>query len=231
VVSRFGDDGAWRVRSAKLLGTVLHLHRGTPYIYQGEELGMTNFPFGGIEDFREIESLNHHRHAVERGADPDDVLTALRSRSRDNARTPVQWDDSRHAGFTTGEPWLAVNPNHTEVNAAAAEADPGSVLHHYRRLVELRHTEPVVAHGDFTMLLPDDEQVYAFTRAHDGVELLVAANFSGEPVKAELDLDGWADADLLLSNLDGDTGSVPSMPWDGALEPWEARVLRRPVNR
>ena len=230
VVSRFGDDGAWRVRSAKLLGTVLHLHRGTPYIYQGEELGMTNFPFGGIEDFRDIESLNHHRHAVERGADPDDVLTALRSRSRDNARTPVQWDDSRHAGFTTGEPWLAVNPNHTEVNAAAAEADAGSVLHHYRRLVELRHTEPVVAHGDFTMLLPDDEQVYAFTRAHDGVELLVAANFSGERVTAELDLDAWADADLLLSNLDGtpdDAGST----WDGTLEPWEARVLRRPVNR
>ena len=229
VVSRFGDDGAWRVRSAKLLGTVLHLHRGTPYIYQGEELGMTNFPFGGIDDFRDIESLNHHRHAVERGADPDDVLTALRSRSRDNARTPVQWDDSRHAGFTTGEPWLAVNPNHTEVNAAAAEADPGSVLHHYRRLVELRHTEPVVAHGDFTMLLPDDEQVYAFTRAHDGVELLVAANFSGEPVQAELDLDGWADADLLLSNLDGE--DVAGSAWDGSLEPWEARVLRRPVNR
>jgi oligo-1,6-glucosidase len=236
VVSRFGDDGAWRVRSAKLLGTVLHLHRGTPYIYQGEELGMTNFPFGGIDDFRDIESLNHHRHAVERGADPDDVLTALRSRSRDNARTPVQWDDSRHAGFTTGEPWLAVNPNHTEVNAAAAEADPGSVLHHYRRLVELRHTEPAVAHGDFTMLLPDDEQVYAFTRAHAGVELLVAANFSDERVAAELDLDGWADADLLLSNLDdagGDdvAGAGSGAEWDGTLEPWEARVLRRPVNR
>ena len=88
---------------------------------------MTNFPFGGIQDFRDIESLNHHRHAVERGADPDDVLTALRSRSRDNARTPVQWDDSRHAGFTTGEPWLAVNPNHTEVNAVAADADQAAL--------------------------------------------------------------------------------------------------------
>ncbi|HEX4976584.1 MAG TPA: alpha-amylase family glycosyl hydrolase, partial [Nocardioides sp.] len=230
VVSRFGDDGPWRVRSAKLLGTVLHLHRGTPYIYQGEELGMTNFPFGGIEEFRDIESLNHYRHAVERGVDPDDVLVALRSRSRDNARTPVQWDGSPHAGFTTGEPWLAVNPNHVDVNAEAALADEHSVFHHYRRLVGLRHTEPVVALGDFTMLLPDDERVYAFTRAHEDVELLVAANFSAEPVRAGLDLTGWAGAELLLTNLDGDSHdhAVPDpAPWDGTLQPWEARVLRR----
>jgi oligo-1,6-glucosidase len=140
----------------------------------------------------------------------------------------VQWDGSPHAGFTTGEPWLAVNPNHIEVNAEAALADEHSVFHHYRRLVELRHTVPVVAHGDFTMLLPDDEQVYAFTRAHEGVELLVAGNFSGEPVKAELDLDGWADAELLLSNL-GD--AVPDGAWDGTLQPWEARVLRRQQAR
>ncbi len=233
VVSRFGDDGRWRVRSAKMLGTVLHLHRGTPYIYQGEELGMTNFPFAGIEDFRDIESLNHYRHAVDRGTDPEQVLAALRSRSRDNARTPVQWDASPAAGFTTGEPWLAVNPNHVEVNAAAAEADPDSVFHHYRRLVELRHTVPAVAHGDFTMLLPEDEQVYAFTRAHEDTELLVVANFSGEPARADLELDGWADAELLHTNLEGaaDPGEAQhATPWDGTLEPWEARVLRRPVS-
>ena len=185
---------------------MLHLHRGTPYVYQGEELGMTNHPFGGIDELRDIESLNHYAQAVGLGADPEHVMTSLRSRGRDNARTPVQWDDSAHAGFTTGEPWLPVNPNHDEVNAAAAIADEHSVFHHYRRLIELRHTVPVVAHGDFTMLLPDDEVVYAFTRSLDDVELLVAANFSGDPVQVErdaaLDLDGWADAEVLLDNVE-----------------------------
>src|SRR5919202_2730700 len=147
-----------------MLGTVLHLHRGTPYVYQGEELGMTNPPFASIEDFRDIESVNHYAEAVAAGARPEDVLTSLRAMSRDNARTPMQWDDSQHAGFTTGTPWLAVNPNYVEVNAKAALADPDSVLHHYRRLIELRHSEPVVAHGDFTILLADDPRVYAYTR-------------------------------------------------------------------
>ncbi|WP_219635397.1 alpha-glucosidase [Nocardioides ungokensis] len=160
-VSRFGDDGEHRVRSAKLLGTVLHLHRGTPYVYQGEELGMANAPFAALEDFRDIEALNHYRHAVALGADPDEVLAALRTMGRDNARTPMQWDASPHAGFTTGTPWIPVNPDHVEVNAEAALADPDSVFHHYRRLIELRRTVPAVALGDFTMLLPDDPVVYA----------------------------------------------------------------------
>jgi oligo-1,6-glucosidase len=223
VVSRFGDDGPWRERSAKLLGTVLHLHRGTPYVYQGEELGMTNHPFTRIDEFRDIESLNHYAQAVALGADPEQVLESLRSRGRDNARTPMQWDASAHAGFTTGDPWLPVNPNHTEVNVEAAVADEQSVLHHYRRLVELRHTEPVVAHGDFTMLLPEDETVYAFTRSLGGVELLVAANFSAELVHPDLDVDRWADAEVLLDNV----GASGGAGWSGGLEPWQALVLRR----
>ena len=125
VVSRFGDDGEHRVTAAKMLGTVLHLHRGTPYVYQGEELGMTNAPFNTIEDFRDIESLNHYAEAVADGASPDDVLLSLRRMGRDNARTPMQWDAGPHAGFTTGEPWLGVNPNHAEINAEAARADVG----------------------------------------------------------------------------------------------------------
>jgi oligo-1,6-glucosidase len=225
-VSRFGDDGAWRVRSAKLLGTVLHLHRGTPYVYQGEELGMTNHPFGPIDEFRDIESVNHYAKAVGLGADPDRVLESLRSRGRDNARTPMQWDDSANAGFTTGDPWLPVNPNHSEVNAAAQKADPTSVFHHYRRLIELRHEVTAVALGDFTLLLPDDEAVYAFTRSLDGVELLVAANFSGEPVDTDLDLTAWADAELLLDNVEP-TGGAAEGAWSGRLEPWQALVLRR----
>jgi oligo-1,6-glucosidase len=218
VVSRFGDDGEHRVRAAKLLATILHLHRGTPYVYQGEELGMTNFPFGGLEEFRDIESLNHYAEAVAAGDPPEHVLAALRARSRDNARTPMQWDASEHAGFTTGTPWLAVNPNHSEINAERAVADPDSVFHHYRRLIELRHTEPAVAYGDFTMLLADHEQVYAFTRRHEGTELLVLGNFSADEVTVEVP--GWVGAEHVLGNV-----APPGPP--GALAPWQADVYRR----
>jgi oligo-1,6-glucosidase len=220
VVSRFGDDGAYRVKAATMLGTVLHLHRGTPYVYQGEELGMTNAPFTTIDDFRDIESVNHYAQAVAAGQDPEAVLTALRLMSRDNARTPMQWDDSPNAGFTTGTPWLAVNPNHKEINTVAAVADPDSVFHHYRRLIELRHTEPAVAYGDFTMLLPNDEQVYAFTRGYEGVELLALGNFTGETVA--VDLPGWAAAELVIGNYPPDGNRR-----DIVLRPWEARVYRR----
>ncbi len=217
-VSRFGDDGAHRVAAAKMLGTVLHLHRGTPYVYQGEELGMTNATWARIEDFRDIESLNHYAEAVADGADPEAVLADLRRAGRDNARTPMQWDAGVHAGFTTGTPWLAVNPNHREINAEAARADPHSVFHHYRRLIALRHDDPVVAHGDFAMLLPEDERVYAYVRRLDGAELLVLGNFSPAPVTPALPA-AWADAEVVI-------GSPP--PGGGlALAPWEGRAYRR----
>ncbi len=207
-VSRFGDDSpAHRVRAAKMLATVLHLHRGTPYVYQGEELGMTNFPWSSIEQFRDIESLNHYAEAGEAS------FAALRTMSRDNARTPMQWDASEHAGFTRGEPWIAVNPNYEEINAEAQRADPDSVFHHYRALIALRHAEPAVAHGDFTMLLEDDDRVYAFTRRHEDVELLVLGNFSADDVP--VDIAGWEDAEV-----------VAGEPGDG-LGPWEGRAYRR----
>jgi oligo-1,6-glucosidase len=225
VVSRFGDDGKYRVESAKMLGTVLHLHRGTPYVYQGEELGMTNFPFRSIADFRDIEALGQYAQAVDQeGRSPEDVLTVLRARGRDNARTPMQWDTSAQAGFTTGTPWLAVNPNYPEINAATAAADPGSVYHYYRALIDLRHTEPAVVEGDFTMLLPHDERLYAFTRRLGATELLVIGNFSADPVAAELaDAAAWASAELVLTNT--------PPPADGlTLHPWQAVVYRRTVS-
>ena len=224
-VSRFGSDAPeHRVASAKLLGTVLHLHRGTPYVYQGEELGMTNTPFAGLTDFRDIESINYHAAAAALGRDPAETLTALRAMSRDNARSPVQWDASENAGFTTGTPWFPVNPNYREINAAAQWADPDSVLQHYRALIALRHTEPAVVHGDFTMLLPDDPVVYAFTRRLGEVELLVLANFSAAEVSPELDgLPAWDAAELLLGNLPQPLPHPATTP----LRPWEARVLRR----
>lgn len=229
VVSRFGDDGpGHRVRSATMLATVLHLHRGTPYVYQGEELGMTNAPFTSIDDFRDIESLNHYAQAVDGGADPVRVLAGLRAMGRDNARTPMQWDASPHAGFTTGTPWIPVHPNHTEVNAEAAYADPSSVFHHYRRLIALRHREPAVVHGDFTMLLPDDPRVYAFTRrlvAADGTttELLVLGNFTGDTAEVGLPDDGWRDTELLIGNVPDPDPVTAAL----SLAPWEARVHRR----
>ncbi|UZJ24047.1 alpha-glucosidase [Rhodococcus antarcticus] len=223
-VSRFGDDSpAHRVASAMALGTVLHLHRGTPYVYQGEELGMTNAVFASLAEHRDLESLNHHREAVGAGADPDVVLAALAPASRDNARTPVQWTPGTSAGFSTGAPWIGVHPNHVDVNAEAARADPGSVFHHYRRLVELRHTDPVVTDGVFALLLAEHEQVWAFTRTTPTAQLLVVANVSSAPVTldgAELAELGGLGGEVVLSS--GPAGDRPAQ-----LGAWEARVLRR----
>jgi oligo-1,6-glucosidase len=226
-VSRFGSDApAHRVASAKLLATVLHLHRGTPFVYQGEELGMTNYPFQSVEEFRDIESVNFRRHARESGEEDATILESLRNRSRDNARTPMQWDAGANAGFTTGTPWMPVNPNHREINAEAQVGDPDSVFSHYRKLISLRHELPVVAHGDFRMLLPDHEQIYAFTRRLDDQELLVLANFSSREAVASLDeADEWSTSELLLGN---DPSSQTPLAVGLKLAPWEARVhLRR----
>jgi oligo-1,6-glucosidase len=226
-VSRFGDDGEHRVASAKLLATVLHLHRGTPYIYQGEELGMTNVPFAGAESFLDIESVNYFATAMGQGLAAEEVLEALRDGSRDNARSPVQWDASPNAGFTTGTPWFPVNPNHDVINAEREVADPDSVFHHYRRLIELRHTDPVVADGDFHMLVPEHPTLYAFTRSLGPETLLVLANFSGEDL-AVPELPGqpdWSGAELVIGNH-----ADPVAPEDAGLpvlRPWEARVYRR----
>ena len=219
IVSRWGDDGEHRVRSAKALATVLHLLRGTPYVYQGEELGMTNAHLTSLGQYQDIESLGWARSAAAAGVPDEAIVRALATKSRDNARTPVQWDASPQAGFTTGTPWLAVNPNHTEINAEAALADPDSVFHHYRRLIELRHTLPVVVHGDYRLLLPEDEQVFAYVRALDGVRLLVVVNLSGETAALDLGADdALLDGEVLLAS-----------PAEGAerllLAPWESRVL------
>ncbi|SFS14316.1 oligo-1,6-glucosidase [Microbacterium sp. cf046] len=220
IVSRWGSDRQHWYASATALATVLHLHRGTPYIYQGEELGMTNVPFDDISALRDIESLNHYAAAVNLlGHDPDTVLDALRTMSRDNARTPMQWSDGPGAGFTSGTPWIGVNPNHALVNAAAQVGDPRSIYAHYQRLIALRHADPVVVHGDFTMLLPDDPSVYAFTRELDGARLLVVANLSDEPTPCELLDDDLSAADLVLGNL-------PEGAASAVLAPWDARVYR-----
>jgi oligo-1,6-glucosidase len=218
-VSRFGDDSPeCRRDSATCLATLLHLHRGTPYVYQGEEIGMANFPFTGVDDFRDVESVNYFSAAMVAGEDPTAVLAALRCSSRDNARTPVQWDASPNAGFTTGTPWLPVNPDHLEWNVAAQREDPDSVLAHYRRLIALRHEDPVVALGEFAMLLPEHDDVYAFTRSLEDEVLLVVCNLSRKPYPLVELLPQAVDAPLVLGNLPDAGGST--------LRPWEARILR-----
>jgi len=226
-LSRFGDDRpAHRVASAKTLATVLHLHQGTPYVYQGDELGMANSPFATIGDYRDIQALNFYAEAAARaGADLPALLLAMARMSRDQGRTPVQWDASPGAGFTTGTPWIAINPDYTEVNAAAEVGDPASVFEHYRRLIALRHADSVVTDGDFELLLPDHPVIWAFVRRGAEADLLVAANFSSAAVKAPLPLDsGWAAAPVVLANLPG----TPLHPLpDLELRPWESLVWRR----
>jgi len=217
-VSRFGDDSAeHRENSAKTLATILHMQKGTPYVYQGEELGMTNAGFTSIDQYRDIESLNAYAEAVAMDVDPSVMLASLAAKGRDNARTPMQWDASPNAGFTTGEPWLPANPNHVEINAEAAVADPASVFHHYRRLITLRHDYAVVREGRFELLLPDDEAIVAYTRTLDEQVLVVVANVSGNEVSVPADaLPDLDDAMLLLGTHEPEEGLT--------LAPWESRV-------
>jgi len=217
-VSRFGDDGPQhRVNSAKTLGTVLHMHKGTPYVYQGEELGMTNTYFSAIEQYQDIESVNYHADALSLGMEADVVMRSLSAKSRDNARTPMHWDDSSHAGFSEGIPWLPVNANYLAINARAAMGDPDSVFHHFRKLIELRHEYRVIVEGRFQLLLPDSEQIWAFTRSLDNSILVVIANCSSAPtvVPAEA-LPDLGRAQLLLATHAA-TGTLQ-------LQPWESRI-------
>ncbi|MBK8448001.1 MAG: alpha-glucosidase [Micropruina sp.] len=218
IVSRFGDDSdEHRVTSAKTLGTVLHLLRGTPYVYQGEELGMTNAGFTRIEQYADIESLNYYAAATGMGLDEAQVLRGLAVKSRDNARTPVQWDDGVNAGFSTGRPWLPVNANHSAINAAAARADEGSVFHHYRTLIELRHAYEIVREGRFALLLLEHEQVFAYTRTLGEQVLLLVANLSCTAVPLDgLDLPDVTGAAVLLA--------TDANPGAGALRPYESIV-------
>ena len=228
VVSRFGDDGRFRRESATMLATCLHLMQGTPFVYQGEEIGMTNAPFAAIGDFRDIESLNAYRDLVEeQGISAAEALDWIGFRSRDNARTPMQWDATAQAGFTAGTPWIAVNPNHAAVNVAAAAADPDSVLSYYKRLIALRKQHPVVVGGRYDVILDTAPEVWAFTRTDEDEKLLVACNFSREDADFVLpDTVPFEGHETLIGNYPVDPDDSPQR---FVLRPYEARVyLRRP---
>lgn len=202
-VSRFGDDRpAYRVRSAKMLATCLHLLQGTPYIYQGEELGMTDAHFTELTSYRDIESLNAYRDLVtERQLlSPADMMARLAARSRDNSRTPMQWDTEVNAGFSDAAPWLTVNPNYRQINATAALADPDSVWYYYQHLIQLRHQYPLVTLGSFELLWADDPQVFLYARQWEGRTWLVCCNFTAETLSRPLDQYLTPTAKCLISN-------------------------------
>lgn len=217
VVSRFANDSEqYRVVSAKMIATCLHMLKGTPYVYQGEELGMTNAYFDRLEDYRDIESINAFHQYVDSGlVKAEDMMRYLKEISRDNARTPMQWDASPNAGFTTGTPWIRVNPNYKEINAQAAVADPDSVFHYYQELIRLRHTLPVIVYGKFEGLLEDSETIYAYRRLLDGQVLTVACNFTDQEQACDLCEDPAARE--LISNY--------KTHKTGTLQPYEARVI------
>ncbi|WP_110928833.1 glycoside hydrolase family 13 protein [Bacillus massiliglaciei] len=222
VVSRFGQDKEYRVESAKMLAACLHLMKGTPYIYQGEELGMTNVRFSSIEEYRDIETRNAYQDLVfESGWTEKEMMKAIHARSRDNARTPMQWDSTRHGGFTKGTPWIAVNPNYQSVNAKEAVSNPDSVFHFYRKLIELRKKYKVIVYGEYELLCPDDENIFAYTRTLDAEKLWVLCNFTEYEVPSPVANQERIDAcRLLLSNYREDEEFI-----SGALRPYECRVF------
>lgn len=203
-VSRFGNDSSqYRELSAKMLATCLHMMQGTPYVYQGQELGMTNVPFEGVEDFRDLDSINAYHELVEdqKVFSKEEMMRYLRYKSRDNARTPFQWDDSENAGFTTGTPWIMVNPNYKEINAKAELADPNSVFYYYQKLIQLRKEKEIIVYGTYDLLLPESEELYVYTRTLGEEKLLVVCNFSENEV--ELDIpEEFRKGSYLISNYE-----------------------------
>ena len=225
-VSWFGNDSEqYREISAKMLGTCLHMMQGTPYVYQGEELGMCNAYFDQLEDYRDIESLNAYKELTETcGVSHEEMMGYLKRISRDNARTPMQWDDSANAGFTTGTPWIKVNSNYKTVNAKQQTNDPDSVFSYYKELIRLRHENEIIVYGDYELLEPQNEELFIYTRSWNNEQLMVLCNFTEKDIviPAAVTAQIPADAQILISNYVGNLESV--------LRPYEARVYRYNVK-
>jgi len=225
VVSRFGNDQEYRVESAKMLATALHMLQGTPYIYQGEEIGMTNPGFDRIEDYRDVETLNIYQIKRQEGMSHEEIMKAIKQKSRDNSRTPMQWDDSAHAGFSTRSPWIPVAPNYREIHVKKELQDPHSILHHYKKLIKLRKTVDVITDGNYELLLKDHPRIWAYLRRTEKEALLVVNNFYGEETEFALpeglDWTGWT-SEILISNY-ADSPEEYKHIW---LRPYESIVYR-----
>ena len=223
IVSRYGNDKEYRVESAKMLATVLHMMQGTPYIYQGEEIGMTNVRFDSIDDYRDIETHNMYKEKLEEeGWEESKIMESIYAKGRDNARTPMQWDDTENAGFTTGTPWIQVNPNYKEINVKNALADKNSIFYYYQKLIQLRKKHPIIVYGDYTLLDEDSEQIFAYLRSFEDKKLLVVSNWSNEEVTFTMPEESvFKPAEVLIANYK-DVEKSPGKQL--TLRPWEAVV-------
>lgn len=223
IVSRFGNDEKYLKESAKMLATALHMLRGTPYIYQGEEIGMTNPYFDRIEDYRDVESIQYYHILRDKGMEHDEIIKILQSKSRDNSRTPMQWDSSLNGGFTTGEPWIPISSNYDKINVKEALEDKDSIFYYYKELISLRKQYPIISHGSFLSILEEHPRIFAYMREYKDEKLLVINNFYGEKtlfeLPEEMDLKGYK-AEVLISNYEPSNKNINSIK----LRPYEAIV-------
>lgn len=221
IVSRWGNDKEYRIESAKMLATLLHGMKGTPYIYQGEELGMTNVRFDDINDYNDIESLNMYKDRLSKGYSHNEIMESIYAKGRDNARTPMQWDDSENAGFTTGTPWLAVNKNYDKINAKQCLQDEKSIFNHYKKLIDIRKNNDTIIYGDYKLLCEDDENIFAYVRELNGDKILVVCNFYDKDVEFKFDGD-FNYSKVLLSNYNDSSKMIEKLK----LRPYEAVMYR-----
>ncbi|WP_312096311.1 alpha-glucosidase [Niallia sp.] len=221
IVSRWGNDKEYRVQSAKMFAILLHLMKGTPYIYQGEEIGMTNCPISDISEVNDIESINMYHERLALGYTKEEILYSINAKGRDNARTPIQWDVSENGGFTTGTPWLHVNPNYPEINVQNNLEDPNSVFYCYQSLIQLRKDNPIIVWGDFELIEHTEEEIFAYTRRLEGETWVVVANFSEQERMLNLPMFGECE-DVIISNYPRQNVDFSNIP----LKPYEAFAVR-----
>lgn len=221
IVSRWGNDKEYRIESAKMLATLLHGMKGTPYIYQGEELGMTNVRFDDINEYNDIESLNMYKDRISKGYTHEEIMESIYAKGRDNARTPMQWDDSENADFTTGTPWLAVNKNYDKINAKQCLQDENSIFNHYKKLIDIRKNNDTIIYGDYKLLCEDDENIFAYVRELNGDKILVVCNFYDKDVEFKFDGD-FNYSKVLLSNYNDSSKMIEKLK----LRPYEAVMYR-----
>ena len=221
IVSRWGNDREYRVESAKMLATLLHGMKGTPYIYQGEELGMTNVRFEDINEYNDIETLNMYKDRISKGYSHDEIMASIYAKGRDNARTPMQWDSTENAGFTTGKPWLKVNKNYKFINAEDCLQDKDSIFYHYKKLINIRKHNDTIIYGNYKLLLPEDKNVFAYSRELNGDKIVVVCNFYNKEINLNFKED-FNNVEILLSNYKDSSILMKDLK----LRPYEAIMYR-----
>ncbi|PEJ60101.1 glucohydrolase [Bacillus sp. AFS002410] len=221
IVSRWGNDEEYRIESAKMLATILHLMQGTPYIYQGEEIGMTNIRFESIEEYDDIETKNMYNERISNGYKHEEIMESIYTKGRDNARTPMQWNGDQNGGFTSGNPWLTVNPNYTNINVEKSINDPDSIFHHYRQLIQFRKEIPAIVYGSFEMLAEKDEKIFAYLRQDQDEKLLIVANFTKDESTFSY-IARYDEVSILLSNYKDSSLTIEKL----SLRPYEAVIFK-----